>query len=192
MTHTIFFITRMKRSLFEDTLIFFHISSQGSNHDLLRSNTAASHDVSRPNTATNDDARGHTTIQSRTAFRAITPTSSKPPTNIGSYYGPSSRVQMPGKPGPVAPPNPYTSMPSTPGRHTTSNHDSQPNSSGSYERLNFQRSGNGYESVGDGYHAYDRKTSIGGELSKLNPVFDESLSTNVRSGAYGSKSSYKN
>ena len=94
---------------------------------------------------------------------------------------------MPGKPSSVASPNLYTSvpMPSSPARHG-SNYDSQPNSSGDYERLHFQQSG-AHESLGGGYERYDRKTSLGGQSSKLNPVFDESLSTNVslRSGPYG-------
>lgn len=162
----------------------FSFSLQRSNHDLLRSDIAASHDVSRPNAATNDDVRSNTVSQSRTAFRAITPTSSKPPTNIGSYYGPSSRTQVPEKPSSAASPNPYTSvsMPTSPARH-----DSQLNSSGGYERLSFQQSG-AYESLGGGYETYDRTTSLGGQSSKFNPVFDESLSTvPVRSGPYGSK-----
>ena len=143
-----------------------YFSSQGSNHDILRPSTATS--------------------QSRSAFRGISPTSFKPPSNIGSYYEPSIRAQVPGKPGSVASQNPYTSvsMPSSPARHT-SNYDSRASSSSGYEKLNSQR-GAGYESLAG---SYDKKPSIAGS-SKLNPVFDESLSTavSIPSGStYGSK-----
>ena len=121
----------------------------------------SSHDILRPST---------TTSQPRSAFRSATPTSTKPPTNIGSYYEPPTRAQIPGSS--VGSPNPYTSVPSSPVR---SNYDSQRGSSDGYERINSRRTAQ-YEST---YGAYDKRTSIGGQSSKLNPVFDESLSTVV-------------
>ena len=121
---------------------------QGSNHDILRPSS-------------------RTTSEPRSAFRSFTPTSLKPPSNIGSYYEPSLRAHVPGSS--VASQNPYTSSPER------ASYDSRHDSNDGYERLNSRRSAE-YKSP---YAGYDRKTSIAGQSSKLNPVFDESLSTAV-------------